>query len=307
LAKLNKTGSPLQSEAFDEPQLCVVERAQDALTLQLIFNFHEGGPRFRISEDGSFATLDAAGFAISNLAFEVESPGTFKLGFDRFRPQIYSFAGQASLYSAQYALVGKYTDASGRKYLFRSDGHAVFPDRSFDYELGLDHVENHYDFFRDKSGKKNYAFKRGIDRLEIFGTTGENEQFVEKSPLLTLRRPRPCTEIEAQQADQAIDHLPSWDDLYGFYKQFAQCDDGSIAEGVSDAVARLLAERWDTFPHFVSLISSDSIFKEFVVDHVDETAPVDALHKISDNANRRCPHGQTHLCKEIARVATSLH
>jgi hypothetical protein len=54
----------------------------------------------------------------------------------------------------------------------------------------------------------------------------------------------PCDQQKAIQADAAADGIKNWNLAYQFYRQFSSCDDASIAEGVSDKIAKLLANKW---------------------------------------------------------------
>jgi len=111
---------------------------------------------------------------------------------------------------------------------------------------------------------------------------------------------RPCTKSEAIQADHEIDSLKDWNSVYRAYRKFSQCDDGSIAEGYSDAVGRLLAEDWRNFNRLIALTRADKGFQRFVLRHIDETLPADTLSKISSNARIKCPAGAQSLCRLIA-------
>jgi hypothetical protein len=109
---------------------------------------------------------------------------------------------------------------------------------------------------------------------------------------------RRCSQDEAIRAETATDKLKTWNSVYGFYKQFSHCDDGSIGEGISDAVAKLLANGWQSFGDFVQLASKDKAFESFVIRHVDET--IDWNHdapKIHQNARIHCPSNAVALCK----------
>ncbi len=102
------------------------------------------------------------------------------------------------------------------------------------------------------------------------------------------------------QAETETDNVKTWDSVYKFYKQFSHCDDGGIAELISDAVAKLLANRWDSFDEFAKLASNDKGFENFVLHHVDET--IDWSHdapKIRQNARSHCPSKSTRLCKAL--------
>lgn len=47
-----------------------------------------------------------------------------------------------------------------------------------------------------------------------------------------------CTPHQAEAADAMVDHLTDWAQVEVAFRKFAQCDDGSIAEGNSEAVVR---------------------------------------------------------------------
>ena len=97
-----------------------------------------------------------------------------------------------------------------------------------------------------------------------------------------------------EQAERQTDALKSWNSVYRFYARFSQCDDGGIAEGTSDAVAKLLANHWDTVTELVKLISSHKGFENFVLRHVDETIDwkrmFRRLGKMQRHAARLTPH-----------------
>src|SRR5579863_8362778 len=117
---------------------------------------------------------------------------------------------------------------------------------------------------------------------------------------VALGQKRPCSQDEAVRAETATDKLKTWSPVYRFYREFSHCDDGSIGEGISDAVAKLLANRWDRFGEFVKLASSDKAFGEFVLRHVDETIDwVRDAPKIHENASRGCPSNSARLCKVL--------
>jgi hypothetical protein len=127
------------------------------------------------------------------------------------------------------------------------------------------------------------------------------------SAVAAVAKREPCIRAEAMQAGTQTDHLKTWHSVYKFYKQFSHCDDGSIAEGVSDAVAKLLANRWDSFDEFAKLASNDKGFENFVLRHVDET--IDWSHdapKIRQSPRSHCPSKSTRLCKALVVKTTPL-
>jgi len=118
------------------------------------------------------------------------------------------------------------------------------------------------------------------------------------SSLAAIAQDRRCTQQQAQQADEAVDTLNSWDRIHDWYKTYSQCDDGSQAEGVSDAVARNLVDRWERLSRLGEL-ARDAGFRRFVLRHVDATLNADDLKKISVNAEKRCPTNLRALCREL--------
>ena len=79
--------------------------------------------------------------------------------------------------------------------------------------------------------------------------------------------------------------------IHRWYRAYRPCDDGATAEGLNEAVARNLADRWGMLPWLATLAGNDSGFKRFVLKHVDHTLNDDDLKKISTNAAGRCPEG----------------
>jgi len=113
-----------------------------------------------------------------------------------------------------------------------------------------------------------------------------------------------CTKQEAIQAENGLDSLNSWDDFYHSYRTFSHCDDGSISEGYSDVVTKLLADDWKHFPRLVALTNTNKPFREFVLKHIDETVSDTVRSKIADNARSRCPRGGESLCRSIVAAAS---
>jgi hypothetical protein len=113
-----------------------------------------------------------------------------------------------------------------------------------------------------------------------------------------LAQTRPCTQRESRRADEAVDTLNSWDRIHDWYMKYRQCDDGGPAEGVSEAVARNLVDRWQTLPR-LGEFARDPGFRRFVLKHLDETLNADDLRKIAANAKERCPATFRSLCQEL--------
>jgi hypothetical protein len=116
-------------------------------------------------------------------------------------------------------------------------------------------------------------------------------------------QPRSCSSVESEKADREASRLRTWDALYQSYHRFAHCDDGSIAEGYSESVARILADRWDTLPRISVLSANDQQFQKFVLRHIDATLDTNDVKKIRRNAIHRCPSGEDDFCRQVKTAA----
>lgn len=111
--------------------------------------------------------------------------------------------------------------------------------------------------------------------------------------------PLACTPEEAQAAEASSAVATSWKTLHRQFRLYRNCDDGAIAEGFSEAVTRLLADRWVTVRDLAPMIASDRAFGRFIVTHVDETVPQARLQKIARNASERCPRSLKGFCADV--------
>jgi hypothetical protein len=111
--------------------------------------------------------------------------------------------------------------------------------------------------------------------------------------------PHSCTGETSKRAFDAVDKLETWEAVGRFYKTYLACDDGAIAEGVFDAVTKLLADKWTDFWGSRATITGGRQFQEFTLKHIDATVPIETLQAISRNARQRCPKGSSEVCKKI--------
>jgi hypothetical protein len=110
---------------------------------------------------------------------------------------------------------------------------------------------------------------------------------------------------EVGRALDEADTLRSWDALYKSYKTFGRCDDGAVAEGFSESVARILADHWNTLPRFVQIADKDAAFRAFVIKHLDPTLNMDDVEKIRQDALTHCPIGLQTTCNHLVKQADS--
>jgi hypothetical protein len=116
---------------------------------------------------------------------------------------------------------------------------------------------------------------------------------------------RVCNAALSQKADTAVDRIHSWDGLYRWYGSYVQCDDGGTAEGISEAIARNLVDRWETLARLSQLTKADSDFGAFVLKHIDATLNDSDIKKINSNASKRCPSAVRSLCESIKKQTGS--
>jgi hypothetical protein len=93
--------------------------------------------------------------------------------------------------------------------------------------------------------------------------------------------------------------LKTWSALHSAYARFRQCDDGAIAEGFSEAVARLMIDHWTDLPQALPLFRSDRAFENWAVRHIDQTVSFEDSMKIEELAEKSCPAGAQKLCDQL--------
>jgi hypothetical protein len=104
-------------------------------------------------------------------------------------------------------------------------------------------------------------------------------------------------------ADRILFKAKSWADLRRWFTGYADCDDGGLAEGISDDVAVFLARKWQDLPKLEREIQREPRFREFVLRHIDSTADTDDLEAAKKNATQKCPARSSVLCAAIASAA----
>jgi hypothetical protein len=112
-------------------------------------------------------------------------------------------------------------------------------------------------------------------------------------------KPPSCASEQARKAEAEADTLKSWKLVHLSFVNYVSCDDGAIAEGYSDSISRLLADRWQEFEKLQELAGQDPSFKDFVLRHIDESMSSEQAKAIEQNARFHCPVGGTALCGEI--------
>lgn len=146
------------------------------------------------------------------------------------------------------------------------------------------------------------AYRRNMNRIRLTTAFLVAALSLSSRPALATPPPVECTYAQSRQADDATDALKNWSALHAWYRRWARCDDGGVAEGVSEAVTLLLANHWNTTARLALMGRKDPGFADFVVRHVDETVPDDRLRRIAAHANSACSKGERALCNRIERA-----
>jgi hypothetical protein len=115
----------------------------------------------------------------------------------------------------------------------------------------------------------------------------------------------PCSNLQGNRAMAEADTLRTWDALYKSYAAYRACDDGAIAEGYSESVARIFVDHWETLPRLISLTKTDLRFRKFVLRHINASDDSGDLEKIRLNSTKHCAAEFSGACAEIARAAVA--
>lgn len=119
-----------------------------------------------------------------------------------------------------------------------------------------------------------------------------------------LAQGKTCSERDAIAADAMVDHVDSWSKVNTVFTRYGHCDDGGIAEGNSEAIARLLVDHWQTLPQLEALVRRHPALKAFVLRHIDTTLDTGDLSKIETLSLSSCPTGMGSLCRELGAAAS---
>ena len=105
-------------------------------------------------------------------------------------------------------------------------------------------------------------------------------------------------------AEQTIDSVKTWRELYTYSRTYFGCDNGGVAEGISDKVSQLMVHDWASLSSVSAKIRSDAAFSTFVLKHIDETWSRDDLDTAKQNAATHCPKGLDAFCKSVVAEVT---
>jgi hypothetical protein len=108
-----------------------------------------------------------------------------------------------------------------------------------------------------------------------------------------------CSMPDSITAEKAIDTLSDWNKIYDFYRQYARCDSGSISEGLSFVISRLLSAEHASLDNLSVIAGRDKQFELFVLGHIDQTISTTDVPKIVNNVTNHCPEPAKRICRLI--------
>lgn len=203
IEKLVETRSPLKAETeLNGPTMFRVEseleeggavkKSQQGVFLTEIFNFHEGGVTMQLFADGTIKAVTNVE-NIKTLQMESANRSTFIISYkedgEMWRGLRFEHVGDVYKFVAAKTVVGRYLDQTGKEYQFTENGEALFPDGKHEYEVGIDHVLNNYDYLTLDRPEAIFAFLLGSDGvLRLFETSGENNEIIAPTAKWVLRR-----------------------------------------------------------------------------------------------------------------------
>jgi len=113
-----------------------------------------------------------------------------------------------------------------------------------------------------------------------------------------------CLLDDRKWINEELPSLTSWSRIYASFKtNVPGCDDGIFGEGYTEAVAKMLSEKWQLLTELKALTDNDPRFRLFVLKHVDASADPDDLKRIYKNATQSCKKEYSELCTALASAA----
>ena len=86
-------------------------------------------------------------------------------------------------------------------------------------------------------------------------------------PVYTQASSSKCSQQEQLKAEALSNAVHDWDELYAAYKNLLNCDNGGVAEELSDTIMKLLANKWVS--RVSELSTQDEKFKNFILGHIN--------------------------------------
>jgi hypothetical protein len=113
-----------------------------------------------------------------------------------------------------------------------------------------------------------------------------------------------CSLNDQQWLSNELPGLKSWRALHNSFQKFVpQCDDGFVAEGYTETIVVLLAQRWSSLHELATVVKRDPAFGRFILRHIDASADPGDLKRVQEQAAGQCSSKHQSLCSSIHAAA----
>lgn len=110
-----------------------------------------------------------------------------------------------------------------------------------------------------------------------------------------------CSKADSAAAEKAMDKVVSWASLYKTYSDYRHCDTGSVNDGFTDAMLRLMVD-WKHMDQLAGNVAKDAEYKAWLHKHLLSPMAKDDLESVYSRAKKSCPAAQQDFCAELIEV-----
>jgi hypothetical protein len=120
--------------------------------------------------------------------------------------------------------------------------------------------------------------------------------------LCAAAQEKPCPPAEATRAEQGVDRVVNWVQLYKAYQDYRHCDKGNVSELFTEALLRCIVE-WKNVEGLAKPMEKDADYRAFVVKHLASPEAKGDLNDVYSRAKMNCPKGLEAFCADIQALA----
>ena len=122
-------------------------------------------------------------------------------------------------------------------------------------------------------------------------------------------QPGSCSGSTIEHLEAESESIQSWSKLQAFYHRYRPCkiEDAEVTTGVSESVARMLADHWESLAKAQAIFRRDPAFRKFALAGLNITDSIEDLNRIDELATKQCPSGLNALCQKIRRAIRENH
>ena len=113
-----------------------------------------------------------------------------------------------------------------------------------------------------------------------------------------------CPPADEKKAEAAIDRVVNWDLLYKSWQEYRHCDKGSVGEGFTEALMRLIVD-WKQVDVLAKQVEANREYRDFVHRHIDSPAAKGDVDSIYSRATKSCPKGLDSFCPMGPAILTA--